>query len=70
MTPEEKHIQLCSSFISQIRGIYLNIESVDNKREFIMTTGGYSRALDGLDMAISALEENIELFSSEEDEED
>ena len=40
MTPEEKHIQLCSSFISQIRGIYLNIEAVDGKREFIMTTGG------------------------------
>jgi hypothetical protein len=68
MTSEEKHIALCNSFISQIKGIYANIEDVDSSRDFIIATGGYGLALSGLDIAIKALQENIEMFASTEEE--
>ena len=68
MSPEEKHIMLCNSFISQIEGIAANIEAVDNSRDFIMCDGGYGLALDGLSIAVKALRTNIETLTTESED--
>ena len=67
---QEEHVQRCLSFIGQIRGIYTNMQIVDSKRDFVMSNGGYSLALGGLDVAINALEETIEILTSEDEAED